>query len=80
MEECRFKFSPATQAACEEMIDYATTTGQMDAVREFIRALTNHDPEAVKATGAKLDGEAVRKTFAYLGKAADDIIKQRETR
>lgn len=80
MEECRFKFSPAAQAACEEMIDYATTTGQMDAVREFIRALMIRDPEAVKAAGAKLDGEAFRKTIAYLGIAADELIKQRKAR
>ena len=78
MEE--YRLSPAAQAACEEMIDYATTTGQMDAVREFVSALTMLDPEAIKATAANLDGEAIRKTIAYLGIAADDIIKHRKTR
>lgn len=78
MEE--YRLSPAAQAACEAMIDYATTTGQMDAVREFILALMNHDPEAVKATLANLDGEAFRKTIAYLGIAADELIKQRKAR
>lgn len=78
MEE--YKFSPAAHAACEAMIDYATTTGQMDAVREFIRALMIRDPEAVHAALANLDGEAFRKTIAYLSIAADEIIKQRKTR
>ena len=78
MEE--YRLSPAAQAACEAMIDYATTTGQVDAVREFVTALTMLDLKAIKATVATLDEEVIRKTIAYLGTAADDIVKHRKTR